>query len=93
MECDVHLHALPNGEKNTQLYYALYDISLLFIELFLLEISLLSLNCSIKMLINSLNEDLSQRGHPRTREKNIFFQCLKTNALLVKKNKRTQTWN
>lgn len=35
MACDVHLHALPNGEKNTQLYYALYDISLLFIELFL----------------------------------------------------------
>lgn len=77
MACDVHLHALPNGEKNTQLYYALFDISLLFIELFLLEISLLSLNWSIKMLINSLNEDLSQRGHPRTREKNIFFNVSK----------------
>lgn len=91
MECDVHLHALPNGEKNTQLYYALYDISLLFIELFLLEIYLLSLNWSIKKLINSLNEDLSQRGH-HARERRTFF-CLKTNALLVKKNKRTQTWN
>lgn len=45
MACDVHLHALPNGEKITQLYYALYGISLLFIELFLLEISLLSLKC------------------------------------------------
>ena len=51
------------------------------------------------MLINSLNENLSQRGHPRTREKqyfvvNVFFLISffsTTNAFKLRKtNKRTR---
>ena len=70
-------------KKFSIILWFIWHFSVKFFELFRLEISLLSLNWSIKMLIKSLNEDLSQRGHPRihTREKSNFFflSSLKTN--------------